>query len=146
MAKSIINNYSIKCALPVCIHKTGYHKAYTKKDGTPAARWKMFCNYHRTGTGKAAVENWKMEKGCENSDGRYGYVCTSSITNAAQIDINHKDGNRQNQDPKNLERLCKVCHTKVTQDEKHYLNRYTNTNTNFDNFFSELIEEGKITT
>jgi 5-methylcytosine-specific restriction endonuclease McrA len=83
----------------------------------------MFCSPHK-GALKAEVDNWKMGKGCENKDLRHGFLCTSHITDVTQLDVNHRDGNRHNQDPDNLEILCKICHQRVTMDNKHHVNRY----------------------
>ncbi len=113
-------SWAPKCAFPGCDCLVSYHK----KSGTQF-RWKMFCEAHRNSK-KHEVEQWKMNSGCENTDTRHGFKCTSHITKASQLDVNHKDGNRHNQDPDNLEILCKVCHQRVTTDNKHHTNRYVN--------------------
>jgi hypothetical protein len=100
----------------------------------------MFCEYHRT-TGKAAVDKWKMDSKCSNTDAHHGFKCTATITHSSQIDINHIDGDRHNNDPKNLECLCKNCHARVTIENEHHLNRYENTNTSYDKFFTPIIDE-----
>ena len=43
--------------------------------------------------------------------------------------------------PKNLECLCKNCHARVTIENEHHLNRYENTNTSYDKFFTPIIDE-----
>ena len=45
---------------------------------------------------------------------------------AGQLDVNHIDGDRHNQDELNLEILCKVCHQHVTIANGHHKNRYSN--------------------
>ena len=85
----------------------------------------MVCEYHRK-TGKAAVDKWKMDTGCENKDFRHGFLCTSHITAPNQLEVNHRDGNRHNQNPENLEILCGVCHRRVTLDNQHHKTRYSN--------------------
>jgi len=39
----------------------------------------------------------------------------------SQLEVNHKDGNRKNNDPKNLETLCANCHRLETHKHKHYV-------------------------
>ena len=109
-----------KCALPGCENIVAYHK----KNGN-SYKWKMFCSPHR-GTLKMAVDQWKLSIGCENVDARYGFVCTSNITDSSQLDVNHVDGDRHNQTANNLEILCKVCHMRVTVDNNHHTTRYVN--------------------
>lgn len=109
-----------KCALPGCINHVGYHK----KNGT-YFKWKTVCEQHRKNR-KFEVDIWKMERGCANVDSRHGFKCTSHITEPGQLDIHHLDGNRQNQEPENLEVLCKICHTRVSYSEEHHKNRYVN--------------------
>ena len=111
-----------KCALPECINLVSYHK----KQGN-CYKWKMFCDPHRDiKQRKAKVDIWKLKQGCSNIDAHHGFKCTSHITDASQLDVNHIDGDRQNQDKDNLEILCKVCHQRVTVDNQHHTTRYTN--------------------
>ena len=128
------NNMAIKhpdalwapcCTYPGCTNLVGYHKKWIKADGTKGFKHKSACKDHRTKK-KMEFRQWKLAVGCENKDGRYGTPCTTTITMASQIDINHKDGNRKNNDPSNQERLCKCCHSLATMSQKHYLNNYTN--------------------
>ena len=60
------------------------------------------------------------KKFCENIDGRLGFKCKAKIIDYEwQVDVDHKDGNSSNNDPKNLQSLCKNCHaikTKQSQD------------------------------
>lgn len=109
-----------RCTLPGCINTVSYHK----KNGNQY-KWKMFCEAHRT-IRKFEVDAWKMKTGCENVDAHHGFKCTSHITDASQLDVNHIDGDRQNGDENNLEILCKVCHQRVTIDNGHHTNRYVN--------------------
>jgi hypothetical protein len=135
--RSVINNYAPECSYPGCSNKVGYHKKYQKQDGSPGAKWKSCCEFHRT-TQKSAVDIYKMKSGCSNVDAHHGFKCTTNVIGPEMIDINHIDGNRYNNEPSNLECLCKSCHSKVTKDNEHHLNRYSHTNTNFSNFFEEI--------
>jgi hypothetical protein len=119
------NLWAPKCALPGCNEPVGYHAKYERIGQAPGYKWKMFCTAHR-GRKKHEVDAWKMSIGCANVDAHHGFKCTSTITKPGQLDINHMDGDRHNNDPKNLEPLCRVCHSRVTHEEGHHLNRYTN--------------------
>lgn len=59
---------------------------------------------------------------CENIDGRLGFICTSTIIDVYwQLDTDHIDGNPSNNDPENLQTLCKCCHAIKTKNNKDYL-------------------------
>jgi hypothetical protein len=125
MTRNIVNNWATQCALPGCTNKTGYHKAGLTAKGTPTAKWKMFCTAHRTKL-KKEVDQWKLKQGCSNTDAHYGFVCTATILYPEQLDVNHIDGDRHNNDPKNLECLCRNCHAAVTVQSGHHLTKYVN--------------------
>ncbi len=42
------------------------------------------------------------------------------------LEVNHKDGDRNNNEKGNLETLCSTCHAIITQGEGHYNNTYEN--------------------
>ena len=42
------------------------------------------------------------------------------------LEVNHKDGDRNNNEKNNLETLCSTCHAIITQGEGHYNNTYEN--------------------
>ena len=50
--------------------------------------------------------------------------CQFVADHLCQLDLNHKDGDRQNISKENLETLCANCHRLVTYESKHVLNRY----------------------
>lgn len=133
--KNIVNNYAPQCALKDCDNKVSYGDKYIKEDGTPGARWKTFCNHHRT-VGKSAVEAFKASRGgCENRDGRVGFVCGDPNTKSLTID--HWDGDKHNNDQENLVVLCANCHNQKTKLFKNYKKIYENVNTHFNNLFEE---------
>lgn len=126
MAKVKYTAFAPKCALPSCNNQVAYHKKTTKLNGTPAFKWKTFCTDHRT-TRKQEVDDFKLATGCLNHDGKlYGFPCGSTITDACQIDVNHKDGDHHNNAPANIECLCRNCHGLVTIKQGHHQNRYNN--------------------
>ena len=81
-----------------------------------------------------AMGDWKYKvyrkKYCENRDGRLGFVCTyvpppdellehlGLEAYEAYLQVDHKDGNHLNNNPKNLQTLCDNCHRIKT-----YLNK-----------------------
>ena len=50
--------------------------------------------------------------------------CSWVATNKCQLDINHKDGDRFNNNQNNLEMICRNCHALETTIKKHFKNRY----------------------
>jgi uncharacterized protein YlaI len=118
-----INNYAPVCAYKDCTNKVGYHNVTTEKNGTISVSWKNCCEPHRNER-KLEVDNWKLQQGCSNVDAHHGFKCTATIMYPEQLDINHIDGNRKNNNPANKEILCKNCHARVTIQNKHHLNRY----------------------
>ena len=47
---------------------------------------------------------------CENIDGRLGYKCTATIIDKCQIDMDHIDGENNNNQKSNIQSLCSNCH------------------------------------
>jgi len=115
------NSY-IKCSLPNCHQKVGYHriKALKRSDGFSIV-WKNLCEKHRTGIGKDLVDRWKLLQGCCNQNGKYGLACTSVISDPGQLQINHIDGNNANRNDNNIEVICGNCHTLATKINKHHM-------------------------
>jgi hypothetical protein len=100
--------------MPNCNNTVGQH---SKSLNTS----KQVCSAHRT-TRKHQVDKWKLDQGCANRDGHYGFPCVSNtILHPSQVDINHIDGNNGNRDEKNIECLCKMCHPLVTIRNGHHL-------------------------
>jgi 5-methylcytosine-specific restriction endonuclease McrA len=130
--RSVINNSAPKCSLPFCNNKVSYHKKYEKSDGSLGARWKSMCEYHRK-TGKAEADEFKKLRGCDNADGRLGWVCNDPSTPSLTID--HFDGNNYNRNPENIAVFCANCNNQKTHMNGDHLNRYSIINENFDNFF-----------
>jgi hypothetical protein len=49
---------------------------------------------------------------CENQDGRLGFTCYAGDTEmpSCMLDLDHKSGNHYDNNPDNLQTLCKCCH------------------------------------
>ena len=104
----------MKCSMPNCENTVGQHSKNKNSN-------KQVCSAHRTNR-KTEVDIWKMNKGCANKDGHYGFPCVcSTIIEPMTLDINHIDGNNGNRDPSNIEVLCKMCHPVVTIRNQHHL-------------------------
>jgi hypothetical protein len=125
----------LKCSIPHCHNTVGYHRSGQKGN-------KQCCEYHRK-KGKKEVDDWKLQQGCANKDGHYGFACVcSQITHPATLDINHIDGNNLNRNKENIEVLCKMCHTVVTIQHKHHIPtgpRKWKISPMFDEFFQEEV-------
>ena len=58
---------------------------------------------------------------CENTDGRLGFVCTTTIHWEGMLDVDHKNGDPSDNRPLNLQTLCKCCHAYKTVQNQDYL-------------------------
>lgn len=58
---------------------------------------------------------------CENIDGRLDFKCTSVIQISAQLQVDHIDGNPNNNSEENCQTLCSNCHIYKTHKYKDYL-------------------------
>lgn len=52
---------------------------------------------------------------CENRDGRLGFKCTTTIVDESQLQLDHIDGNRENNTPENAQTFCADCHAVKTK-------------------------------
>ena len=57
---------------------------------------------------------------CENRDGRLGFKCRYTIKHSAQLQVDHKNGNPNDNRPCNLQTLCANCHIYKTHRNKDY--------------------------
>jgi hypothetical protein len=101
---------------PVCINigcdnLVTYSATY--KNGTK--RWRPVCNWcHRASYGAQQLAEGVQatkKKYCENIDSRLGYKCTTTIPYPGALEIDHMDGDRENNIVSNVQTLCKVCHS-----------------------------------
>lgn len=123
---SIHTNYAPRCAYLDCTNRVSYHsKTYTDEKGH-SYKWKTCCDKHRTGIGKKAVDEWKMETGCENP------ACTSTIIGPEQLSIDHVTGSKHVDE---YQILCLNCHATKTKLNGDNLTRENNNNKQFDNVF-----------
>ena len=105
---------------PTCINY-GCNKpvTYSGKDEQGNKRYRIHCGHCQAASyGKyphaEGVTSFKTGK-CSNTDGHLGFSCLvkwSKVPKWAKgmTEVDHKDRNRNNNDPSNLEELCPLCH------------------------------------
>ena len=119
------------CSIEGC-DKLGQPIGSYLKDGTKVRRDKCQPHHFALTANKAGHKSttaWlnvthryrKFRKDyCENIDGRLGFECTSTIFWPGMLDVDHKDGNHDNNNPDNLQTLCKCCHAYKGNINKDY--------------------------
>jgi len=101
---------------PTCINYGCNNKvAYVKKntDGTKinravCGRCHKLRNDPGTLFGRYGVTEFKKNY-CENTD------CTATIVDRCQLDLDHVDGDKNNNTPENVRTVCKNCHAIKTK-------------------------------
>lgn len=119
-----------KCIIDGC-ERCGQFMGSYRKDGTPLFR--KYCtphHYQRQAEKKGlTITQWansfheyrKYRKDyCENVDGRLGFICTASIVWEGMLDVDHIDGNPENNTEENTQTLCKCCHAYKTNIYRDY--------------------------
>ena len=107
---------------PECI-SIGCNKfvTYSNKSSAGLPTWRSHCGRcHEASGGRGTfapgVTSIKKDY-CENVDGRLGYICTSTIQNSCQLDLDHIDGEHYNHVSENIQTICKNCHSWKTKVE-----------------------------
>lgn len=108
---------------PTCIN-TGCDKkcAVAKKSFRGVIRHRLVCGAcHRASYGKQkykkGVTPWKKNY-CENKDGRLGFKCKAVIKDSCQLQMDHINGDRHNNEQDNVQTLCANCHSWKTKFHK----------------------------
>ena len=112
----MINHNDRICEVDGC-GKLGQHLGSVNKDGTIRRRAK--CGKHHSIKYGMGGWDYKIHRKtyCENIDGRLGFKCNCNITDPEwQLDVDHIDNNHENNDPSNLQTLCKNCHALKTRN------------------------------
>lgn len=105
---------------PICVnHGCDEPVVYSNKDTQGNPRWRIHCSHCQSASwGKwphrAGVTPFKTGK-CSNVDGHLGFTCMIKWTKVpawakGMTEVDHKDGDRTNNDHKNLDELCPMCH------------------------------------
>jgi hypothetical protein len=134
---------------PCCTHsgckESGQLTGNYRKDGSPMFR-KLCAKHHNKKTAKKyglkniaevmatkagfnSVADYVNSKHryrkhrkdyCENRDGRFGFKCRYKIRHSAQLEVDHINGNSDDDRKENLQTLCNNCHAFKTHANKDY--------------------------
>lgn len=110
-------------------------------DNAGNGRWHKYCSLHHRMKYNMKNGKWLNHRKdfCENVDGRLGFTCTSTILISEQLEVDHKDGDKANNTPENLQTLCACCHrVKTYNDRKNYNLRFKS-NDSYQDFEPKLI-------
>jgi len=125
-----MKNAAIESFRPICINY-GCSKpvAYLVKYASGIKRWRIHCGYCQGASyGKhphaKGVTPYKTGR-CSNSDKHLGFPCPIKWTKIPKwakgmTEIDHKDRDRTNNDPSNLDELCPICHKLKGQHNGDY--------------------------
>jgi hypothetical protein len=124
---------------PVCInHGCNQPVTYSNLSQQGIPRYRVHCS-HCQGASygrhahKFGVTPYRTGR-CSNHDGHLGFPCATDfelIPNWAKgtTEVDHKDGDRNNNAPNNLQELCKICHRIKGQVNKDFARRRSLTHT-----------------
>ena len=105
--------------IPICINE-GCGKCVTIRDWYPLPSFKTECSRCSTARKKnKTIEGVTIHKKkyCENLDGMLGFMCPMDRTRYHEFpsdiyEMDHLDGNHENNTLPNLITLCSICHTR----------------------------------
>jgi hypothetical protein len=99
-------------------------------------RWRVHCGHCQGASyGKhphaPGVTPWKQGQ-CSNHDAHLGFPCCINYKKSpwavGMTEVDHRDGNRENNDPTNLDELCPMCHKHKGRISGDYNNQKHKTN------------------
>jgi len=123
------------CVMPNCNNLT----ARKEKKSSNKITYQTLCSRHKSKKGLPGVQKFKMDTGCQNSK------CKSQITDPAQLEFDHINGDRYNNDSSNIQILCSNCHKVKTSENGDHLTRYSDVPVGaYDEFFAIGEEEHHI--
>jgi len=113
-----------KCATEDCHRKAKWAARNHNTGGLYYGKLCSVCSNIKYKMGNGA-HRWAVKNYCENIDGRLGFNCPTDVDSLMAIfpksqvvsglDVDHIDGNHENNDETNLQTLCKTCHYFKTQ-------------------------------
>jgi len=107
---------------------------YSHRSSTGIPRYRIHCSHcqrasYRRHPHRPGVTPYKRGR-CVNSDGRLGFPCPTRFellpnwaTGTTEVD--HIDGDRNNNNPGNLQELCPLCHQLKGQQNRDFARRLT---------------------
>lgn len=105
-------------SLPKCeVHTCNKKVEVFGSDHNGNLKFTIFCKEHA-----GSVKGYLLFRKdyCENIDGRLGFKCTTNVVWQGMLDVDHINGNPEDDDPKNLQTLCKCCHAYKGNKFKDY--------------------------
>lgn len=101
---SLIDRRSLpSCEVPGCRKRVEVFGS----DHNGNIKYTVFCKDHACTINGYSL--WRKTY-CENIDGRLGFTCTTNIVWEGMLDVDHINGNPEDNRPKNYQTLCKCCH------------------------------------
>ena len=111
----------------ILVHTTGVNK-----NGTYRIRAECY-KCHNGFRNRPGVTPHKKTY-CENRDGRLGIVCEAKIEDSCMLEMDHINSDKWNNDPDNVQTLCRNCHAYKTKQNGDTRNNkpelYTDINVN----------------
>ncbi len=107
-----------KCTVEGC-NKPGQHTGNYRKDGTVSYRAHCVLHHALRYNLEGAYRLFKKDH-CENTDGRLGFICTTTIVDSCQLDVDHVNNIHDDNRKENYDTLCSCCHNYKTR----YFSKY----------------------
>jgi predicted RNA-binding Zn-ribbon protein involved in translation (DUF1610 family) len=107
---------------PQCGIRERVFNYYSKKDGRPL--FKKLCEACRRGNKRTAKEPTYIDAVKRKVETLTCEQCGFKAEHPCQLDIDHVDGNHENNHKSNHRVLCANCHRLKTQLNKDYLNMH----------------------
>lgn len=96
----------------LCVNGCGRKQGFVNYNRSGKRTYRLLCNRcHKD------IKSMKKDY-CENPQ------CTATILNPCQLDIDHIDGNKANNDPSNIRTLCSNCHRLKTYQNEEWRTTY----------------------
>lgn len=111
---------SIIKAPPCVVDGCGRSASWIRRNKDGTVKYRNFCSKHHK-----MKKDYMKKDYCENIDGRLGFKCTTTILGPYQLQLDHIDGNRYNNNDDNKQTLCACCHAYKTHVDQNHLTRYT---------------------
>jgi hypothetical protein len=116
MKKFTIKQHQTRICEKEGCNRLAMNKGYLA--GTKFVKRANYCSRHmKDGSYKNHTKDY-----CENRDGRLDFKCKYKNFYFGTLAVDHKNGDHQDNRPKNLQTLCHNCHAVKTQIDYHKKN------------------------